>query len=338
MEAVSKREGDWYKIILPGDIREELPDTFITTPIFKELMEDKGYFYNTHELTYKKDDHKIFISEGYNKKEDTYKILIQTYNESISDKDFESIGKDVLDIIIDIVQDKIPYNISNSAYNTDKEYEYPKKEIKEKKSDELDAYRFPLSEITYKGYIASRKPIDVELDEKIITVLDEEFDDFLDMIRAKVIAKEFCRGIPTGYINSILTKVDTILLLSRQLIIKKKDKDKIIEKVIGFVLLDNPTSPKKPLYLHLICTEKNYIGLGDFLMKQVKIIAKDHPILLHSVANLQTYYKAKHGFKVIEMPNIKKKWKGLTPMLYGSRKKNNTKKNNKYNNITRKNK
>ena len=55
-----------------------------------------------------------------------------------------------------------------------------------------------------------------------------------------------------------------------------------IEKVIGFVLMDHPTDPIKPFYLHLICTEKGYTGLGDYLMKQVKLIAKGHPILLHS--------------------------------------------------------
>lgn len=334
MEVETSRDDSFYILKFTGIIHDELPDRFILSNIFKHLMKSKGYEYNEKELTYSKGDHKIFIMDAYNKKEDFYKIIIQTYKD-IKDEEFESIGKDIIEIVINVVEEKYP-DLSESAYSTDKEYEYEKKPVKEKK--ELESYIFPLSEITYRGYIASKKPIDVELDDKIIHVSEDEFDDFLEMIKVKVIAKEFCRGIPIGYINSILPKVDTILILSRQLVVKKKDKDKIIEKVIGFVLLDNPISSKKPLYLHLICTEKGYTGLGEFLMKQVKLIAKDHPILLHSVADLQTYYKEKHGFKVIKMPVTKKKWKGLTPMLYGSRKKNNTKKNNKINNSTRKNK
>lgn len=331
------REEDWLKIILSGEIRDELPDKFIQSNIFKDTLELKGYTYNNKEYTYTKDKIKIFITEAYNKKDDEYKILIQSYDSSISDEVFESIAKDVIEIIEQTVREKIPYNLTSNVYDTDKEYEYTKFEKKEKKKDvETEEYIFPLSEITYKGYIASRKPIDTKLDEKIEAVKEEEFDDFLEVIRAKVVAKEFCRGIPSGYINLLLPKVDVILLLSRQLIVKRKDKDKIIEKVIGFALLDLPTSSKKPLYLHLICTEKGYKDLGKFLMDQVKLIAGDSPILLHSVVDLPTYYKEKHGFKVIQFPEAKKKWHGLTPMLYGNRKKNKTNRNNKKVNSTRK--
>lgn len=73
------REEDWFKIILSGEIRDELPDKFIQSAIFKGIMELKGYFYNNKEYTYTKDKLKIFITDAYNKKDDEYKILIQSY-------------------------------------------------------------------------------------------------------------------------------------------------------------------------------------------------------------------------------------------------------------------
>lgn len=326
MEVETSREDSFYILKFTGRTRDELPDSFVITYIFKSLMKSKGYEYNEKELTYTKDGHKIFIMDAFNKKEDFYKIIIQSYKD-IKDEEFEAIGKDIIEIVRAVTEENYP-NLSESAYNTEKEYEYEKRPVKEKKeAEELESYLFPLSEISYKGYIVSKKPLDVELDDKIEIVPEEEFSDFLEMVRVRIIAKEFCRGIPVGYINAVLPKVDTILVLSRQLVVKKKGGDKVIEKVIGFVLMDHPTSPTKPFYLHLICTELGYKGLGDYLMKQVKLIAKGHPILLHSVAGLQTYYKEKHGFKVVKFPVTKKKWKGLTPMLFGKRKNNSTRKN-----------
>jgi hypothetical protein len=93
----------------------------------------------------------------------------------------------------------------------------------------------------------------------------------------------------------------------------------------GILFADYPKSEGKPFYIHLICANKSYKGVADYMMNLIKSMADDIPIVLHSVEGLPKYYKERHGFKPIKMGTFKRSLKGLTPMMFRKSRKNNKK-------------
>jgi hypothetical protein len=319
-----------YIVRLEGNIAKKLSEDIQHSYIFQKAMVMKGYEYDAREGHFIQTDTKIhfIVSLIYNKSENRTSIFIQGNDEKVTDSQFDKIGRDIKEIVEDLATTYTPftYNASN-VYGTNTEGEEEASALAASHKPPKLNYKLASSHNVYviikdnKELVEKTKNINENAPRDFqISSEPEDIELFIKGLKKRLAAGHtFCGELPIEYVEHVIDKASILIAY----LFKSPGSKK--HELGGILFADYPKSEGKPFYIHLICANKSYKGVADYMMNLIKSMADDIPIVLHSVEGLPKYYKERHGFKTIKMGTFKRSLKGLTPMMFRKSRKNNKK-------------
>lgn len=115
--------------------------------------------------------------------------------------------------------------------------------------------------------------------------------------------KDLCDGVNPEYVKTALNKCDSFIILLND--------DNLI---LGICLIDiKIINEKEVLYIDVICTNLQYIGVGRYLINLVKTMSKFKDIVLCSVKSAVEFY---NRMEFVKNESIKECGTVLKPMRY----------------------
>ena len=121
-----------------------------------------------------------------------------------------------------------------------------------------------------------------------------------DRLRDEMAANKLCRGVSSEFIEDALQRGSFLLYIV---------KSKSPRTIEGIVIVQEKDDA---LYIDLICGSNNYVGVGTYLIDQVKVIASNmgkSKLTLRSLTDSVGFY-LKKGFECDELCKMKLVLKG----------------------------